>query len=139
MTRVMVDTNVVVSALLSRAGPTQIVLDAVLTGAVRLLADERILEEYQAVLTRSKFRFGALVGARMAGRLRLLAEQVRADPCGVTLPDEADAAFIEVARSGRADWLVTGNLRHFPSDALAPAVAISPADAAERLRQAGVL
>ena len=55
--KVVVDTNVLVSALLRQGTPPAAVLDALLGGELTLLYDERILDEYREVLGRPKFGF----------------------------------------------------------------------------------
>ncbi|MBM4344068.1 MAG: putative toxin-antitoxin system toxin component, PIN family [Deltaproteobacteria bacterium] len=137
--RVVVDTHVVVSALLTRSGPSQWIVDQVLLGAIALLVDNRILTEYREVLTRSKFSFGPIVGGLMADRLDSLGVRVATAPWQGVLPDAGDLPFIEVARAGNAQILVTGNQRHFPVDVLAPCEVLSPAQTVARLRAVGVV
>lgn len=114
--RLVVDTNVVVSGILSPHGPPATVLRALLSGRAILCYDERILDEYRDVLTRGKFAFDPDVVGELLGFLEAAGERVLSEPLRLHLPDPADAVFIEVARSAGADCVVTGNLRHFPPD-----------------------
>ncbi|MCS6938653.1 MAG: putative toxin-antitoxin system toxin component, PIN family [Roseiflexaceae bacterium] len=59
MTLIVLDTNVLVSALLSPFGPPARILDMVLRGDLRVAYDDRVLAEYRAVLARPKFGFAA--------------------------------------------------------------------------------
>ena len=54
---VMLDTNILVSALISSFGPPARILDMVLLGDLRLVYDDRILAEYREVLARPRFGF----------------------------------------------------------------------------------
>jgi putative PIN family toxin of toxin-antitoxin system len=111
--RVVLDTNVLVSGLLTPHGASARVLDLVLIGDLIPVADDRILDEYAAVLARPRFGFAE---ADVAGLLRYLAtwgEHVVAPPLDLELPDPDDVPFLEVAVAGRAAALITGNLRHF--------------------------
>ncbi len=111
---IVVDTNVLVSALLRPAGPPGRVLDLVLARQLRLALDERIFAEYAEVLRRPEFRFPGPVVADLLDDLWRSAERVRAATLPIQLPDPGDAMFVEVGVSALARALVTGNLRHFP-------------------------
>jgi putative PIN family toxin of toxin-antitoxin system len=113
--RVVLDTNVLVSALLSRAGIPAEVLRRTLRGELIPLFDERIFEEYREVLARPKLKIDPVVMARLLESLSVIGEPVKAVPLeSPNAPDPDDLAFLEVAVTGRADALVTGNARHFP-------------------------
>ncbi|MBI5488609.1 MAG: putative toxin-antitoxin system toxin component, PIN family [Deltaproteobacteria bacterium] len=115
--RVVVDTNVLVSALLKEGSVPERALHALLERAVVLL-DARLAGEYFRVLARPKF---AAIGS---SRRDALLERLRAqgEPLGEVpayagaLDDPDDRAFVEVALAGKADAIVTGNGRHFPQD-----------------------
>jgi putative PIN family toxin of toxin-antitoxin system len=110
--RIVLDTNVLVSALPRQGGIPDQVAGLVLAGRCHLIVDSRIMAEYQAVLRRLEFGFPAdEVDALLAFIER--AEWVVADPLDLALPDETDRPFLEVAVAGGADALVTGNPRHF--------------------------
>jgi putative PIN family toxin of toxin-antitoxin system len=114
--RVVVDTNVLVSGLLSADGSPARVVGLVRDAHVTLLLDDRILLEYRTVLARPKFQ-RAIKPAQAEALLALcseLGEYVAARPLNVAQPDPDDAPFLEVAVAGRAHALVTGNLKHFP-------------------------
>ena len=112
--RVVLDTNVLVSALLKRHGNEALVLTATLAGKFELIVSPAVLAEYELVLPRPRFGFSpaevraALTALRHAGRL------VRPTQTIEKCPDESDNRFLECAEAGRADYLVTGNTKHFP-------------------------
>lgn len=111
--RIVLDTNVLVSGLLNPEGNPGRILDLFLAGEVTLLADDRILAEYRAVLRRPKFGLDAADVSDFLDLLEAESERVTATPIGSKLPDESDRAFVEVALAGGAESLVTGNVRHF--------------------------
>lgn len=115
MKRLVLDTNVLVSALLSPEGPPAGILSFFLNGHVVLLYDNRLIAEYRAVLLRPKFGFPAELVDHLLEYIRFRGEFVAAEPVADILPDPDDRKFLEVARGGRADFLVTGNSAHFPS------------------------
>jgi putative PIN family toxin of toxin-antitoxin system len=116
--RLVLDTNLLVSALLKPGSVPDRALTAVwATGAV-VLYDARLEGEYRDVLMRPKFR--AIERSRIADFLALLAE--RGHDVGKVaawngpMSDESDRIFVEVALAGRADAIVTGNLKHYPTE-----------------------
>jgi uncharacterized protein len=124
--KIVLDTNVLVSGILSPNGPPSAVLRALLTERVTLCFDERIVSEYRDVLTRTKFSFAPDLVEELIGFLEATGSPTLAAPLAVTLPDPWDQMFIEVAVSGNADFLVTGNLKDFPEAARAGVSVVSP-------------
>ena len=113
--KIVSDTNVLVAGLLSSFGPPAQVLQLLLAEKLRLCYDNRILTEYRDVLARPKFAFDGELVAVFLDFLEQAGELVVPTPWPAALPDADDAMFLEVAAAGKADYLVTGNLRHFPS------------------------
>lgn len=111
----MFDTNVLVSALMSRRAdsPTVALLDYVVDGRIVLLFNEEILSEYDEVLHRSKFDFS---DERIQAVVDLVKTGLLLEPTesGEAFPDSDDRVFYEVALSKDGTFMVTGNLRHFP-------------------------
>jgi len=112
--RVVLDTNVVVSAHLNDEGYERSVLDLALSGKLRMFFSEAILREYESVLRRPKFR---LKPRSVSHSLRLLRAAARVVAPYVEINvarDPGDNRFLECAEAAKADYLVTGNKRHFP-------------------------
>ena len=113
----VIDTNVVVSALLSidsNSNPA-IVLRAVLQGRIIPVFNEEILDEYMKVLLRDKFHFNKSyidIIISHIKRIGLKAERVKI--LDEIFPDTKDIVFYEVAMSKDDTYLVTGNTKHFP-------------------------
>lgn len=124
--KVVLDTNVVVSALISPFGPPARVLDLAQTGDVTLAYDDRIMAEYRDVLNRPRFGFDQDDVAFLLAFVRAEGQVVVAANWPRSMPDPDDVAFVEVAAAAEAT-LVTGNVRHFPQDAVAPVVVMTPA------------
>ena len=110
--RIVLDTNVVVSGLLSAVTPPGRVVESVYAGDLVLLYDERILEEYTKVSARPQFRFDPGDIGWFLTVVRL-GEPVVAPPLPLTVPDPDDLKFVEVAVAAGADAIVTSNARHF--------------------------
>jgi putative PIN family toxin of toxin-antitoxin system len=114
--RVVLDTNVVVSAHLNSDGYERHVLDLALAGKLRPVVSEIILAEYEGVLRRPKFGLTARQVSRSMKMLRAAARVVTPQRELNITRDAADNRFLECAEAGKADYLVTGNKRHFPKE-----------------------
>ena len=80
---IVLDTNVLVSALLSPFGPAARILDLILAGDVRLAYDDRIMAEYRQVLARPKFSFDPQAVADVLAYMNAEGEAVVARPLSV--------------------------------------------------------
>jgi uncharacterized protein len=135
--RIVLDTNVLVSGLLSPFGPPGEIVRLVSAGALALCLDARILSEYGEVLLRSKFGFEPDSVAALLDYIEFRGEMTASAPLERRLPDPDDEPFLEVALACRADCVVTGNLAHFPPDALGGMAVFSPAQFIEEYRAKG--
>jgi putative PIN family toxin of toxin-antitoxin system len=127
--RVVLDTNVLVSGLLSPHGPAAQLVLMVAAGAIVVCHDSRILDEYRTVLLRPRFRFPRGQVEALVTQIESEGEFVAASPVTFDLPDASDMPFIEVAVAAGADALITGNRRHFPSGVAGVVPVLSPAEA----------
>lgn len=128
MRRLVLNTNILVSGNLSRLGPPGRIVDLLNDGALVPLYDTRIWAEYETVLCRPRFRFTRTIVTAILDNIRLSGIPITARPlAGVTLPDPTDLPFLEVAASGAADYLVTGNTSHYvPTQGSHPVRVVSP-------------
>jgi putative PIN family toxin of toxin-antitoxin system len=124
---VVLDTNVLVSALLSPFGPPARVLDLALSGEIRLAYDDRVMAEYREVLARPKFGFSPEDVADVLAFLEADGEPATALPLSCELPDANDFPFLEVAAHAEAT-LVTGNTAHYPASFRGAVVVLTPAE-----------
>jgi uncharacterized protein len=115
MTRVVLDTNVFVSAAIKRHGAEAAILELAISGELTLCVSPQILEEYRDVLLRPKLR---LEPDLVLSFLRFCYESatvVYPSHAVSVSRDEPDNRFLECCEAAQADYLVTGNKRHFPN------------------------
>lgn len=127
----VIDTNVLVSAMITHNAASPIVkeVEAIGQGELVPLYNEEIITEYNDVLSRAKFGFLHLSVARLIRTLMDKGIMMERLSSGETFTDASDAMFYEVALSKEGSYLVTGNKKHFPK---APIV-VSPAEMMEIL------
>lgn len=115
-TYVVIDTNVLVSALLSKHpdSSTVRVLELVFLGNVIPLFDSEILSEYEDVLHRKKFKLPESLIRKIIDEIVRVGEPADRILSDEKFVDPKDIVFYEVALSKENSFLVTGNLRHFP-------------------------
>ena len=116
----VIDTNVLVSALLSSKDDTATVqvLGKVITGEIIPVYSNVITKEYREVLSRKKFGFSGDLIEYLMSAIEKYGILVDPSPSGITLPDMKDVPFYEVVLEKRDDnvYLVTGNIKHFPKE-----------------------
>jgi putative PIN family toxin of toxin-antitoxin system len=129
----VIDTNVVVSALLKADSVPAAVLRCVLNGNALFAYDARILLEYREVLHRSRFCFSPELVDQLLRYLTDIGIAVAATPLRVSLLDPDDAKFLEVCLSaGERGQLITGNTRHYPETSRQGAIVLTPREWLDR-------
>lgn len=132
--RLVVDTNVLVSAMLHPGRTPDLALAAAIARGARVLCDDRIEREYRDVVSRAKFaRVPADRRDALLRRVLDASDRVVAGGLALAMIDADDLAFVEVAVAAAADAIVTGNVRHFP-----PGLGVAVWTPAELLARLGV-
>jgi putative PIN family toxin of toxin-antitoxin system len=115
----VIDTNVLVSALLSSHADaaTVLIVGKIFSGEVIPLFSDEIIQEYNEVLRRKKFPFSEATVRRLLQTIEKFGERVTPAQTGEVLPDMKDLPFYEVVidKQNVDAYLVTGNMKHFPS------------------------
>ena len=112
----VIDTNVIVSALLSRHhdSATVKVLNYLYDRVIVPVYNNEIIEEYVAVLKRPKFNFSEETISAVIDAIREGGIDSRRIGSNEQFPDPKDIVFYEVALATEDSFLVTGNTKHFP-------------------------
>ena len=113
----VIDTNVIVSALISKNPKSSplLVLAHVYSGTITPVFNAEILEEYREVLSRDKFHVNPLDIEDALHVIQNYGLNVeRTEVKNELFPDPKDIVFYEVKISKEDAYLVTGNIKHFP-------------------------
>src|ERR1022692_2027510 len=114
MNRVVLDTHIIVSALLVPSGTQASVLLRALRGPNPLYVSQPVLAEYDEVLRRPRLKLQPRQIDEALAAIHKVAKLVAPAQTLSVSADESDNRFLECAEAAEADYLVTGNTRHFP-------------------------
>ena len=134
--KIVLDTNVLVSGLLTPFGSSGEIIRMVSAGELILYIDARVLSEYQDVLHRPKFKFNEDYISVLLDFIKLYGQFVSSLPLKNRLPDSDDEPFLEVAIAGKVRSLITGNIVHYPPSSREEGIKIfSPSEFLEFYRK----
>lgn len=114
----VIDTNVLVSAMLKWNSVPGNVMELVFDGMIIPLLNQPILDEYREVLMRPKFHLTMDIVDDVVASMKKQGIFVDAERLDADLPDPKDRVFYEVVMEKRKTedaYLVTGNIKHFPT------------------------
>lgn len=130
--RIVLDTNVLVSGLLTPFGASAQIVRMVASGRLVVCYDARILTEYEDVLRRPKFDFSDAEVSALLDQIEGEGISLATVPLETALPDREDEPFLEVAVAANAESpddevpLVTGNSKHYPEESRQGVPVVSP-------------
>ena len=112
--RLVIDTNVVVSAALKPEGLQRTVVLLAMTKPARWYVSVAIVSEYAMVLARPELKIRRNLRQQLLQLIKNHTRVVSPSRLAQVPSDPADNMFVECADAARADYFVTGNQRHFP-------------------------
>jgi len=123
MIKVVLDMNILVSALWSSAGNPFKILNMFAKGEFTLYYSDSIANEYHDVLTRQRFNFNPEKVSKLLNDICLFGILIAPKPSDFPMTDETDRKFYDAAKTAGA-ILITGNIKHYPTESFI----ILPAD-----------
>lgn len=132
--KVVLDTNVVLSGLISPFGAPGEIVRMVASGALELCYDARVLSEYRSVLLGQKLLFDQAHVEDLLDQIEACGHVTTGKLLAKRLSDLNDEPFLEIALGGEAHYLVTGNLKHYPAEKRQGMRVVSPTEFLEIYR-----
>lgn len=132
---IVVDTNIIISALIKPYSDSSKILNLILSGKLKLAYGFSILNEYEEVLKRKKFGFNTNQIESIIIQIKEEGMNIGFLPLDENLPDEDDLPFVEVAIGSLVDFIVTVNKKHFPKSQYKNIKVLSPAEFLEEYKK----
>jgi len=117
MIKVVLDTNIIISAALSDLGNPARIIELASDGIIDIYYSNEILAEYEEVLSRGKFGFSR---EKQVAAIDMISKNgicVKPGKSKIQISDMDDIIFYDAAKAVEA-YLVTGNIKHYPDDFL---------------------
>jgi len=130
MAKLVLDTNILVSAIWSPNGNSAKIVELVLYGDADIYFNPDICKEYKDVLNRPKLNFEREYVQNILDGLFECGNLINVEPSKMALPDESDRKFYDVAKA-TGSLLISGNLKHFPNEPLI----MSPAEYLNKFKE----
>jgi putative PIN family toxin of toxin-antitoxin system len=114
--KVVLDTNIIVSAFINPKGVPGEIISLILSKKITICYDNKIFSEYMEVLKKSKFNFDNMLADEFLNFIKDNGEYILAEPQKIKFDDEDDKVFYDVYKSSDANYIITGNKKHFPKE-----------------------
>jgi putative PIN family toxin of toxin-antitoxin system len=115
MEKVVIDTNVLVSALWTPDGNSAKIIALMPLGKILPCYTFSIMKEYRAVLSRPKLKFSGAKTDELLALIEWYGLSETVETSDIAMPDESDRKFFDAAKTARA-ILITGNKKHYPPE-----------------------
>ena len=127
--KVVVDTNILVSAILNPKGSSAKIVSIVLEGRIELCISTAIYEEYHQVLNYERLKLDPIKVERFLTSLKNVAHWVTPTKKVIKIiKDDSDNRFLECAEKAEAHFLITGNRKHFNFECFRTTFVLSPGE-----------
>ena len=127
MLKVVYDTNVIVSAALKEESLPALLLSLGLEGKVRFFVSLALVQEYQKVLERSRFKLGHKEIMELMGKINQKAIMVNpTKELDILKVDKSDNRILECALKAQVDFIINGNKKHFPFEEFRGSKIVTP-------------
>ena len=115
MLKVVIDTNVLISAAILNKGNPAYIINLISKGKVKMYYSSEIIDEYTEVLARDKFSFSVTKQKAVIKKIEEVGQLIKPKASVIPFPDESDRKFYDTAAAVKA-YLITGNTKHYPEE-----------------------
>jgi len=115
MEQVVIDTNVVVSSVLSSKGNPAKIMKLCLNDLIKIVLSNEILDEYKRVLSYNRLNIAIETQSGIIRAIEEVATIVEPTKSTISFADESDRVFYDTAKASNS-ILITGNVKHFPNE-----------------------
>ena len=115
MEQVVIDTNVVVSSVLSSRGNPAKIMKLCLNDLIKIVLSNEILDEYKRVLSYNRLNIAIETQSGIIRAIEEVATIVEPTKSTISFADESDRVFYDTAKASNS-ILITGNVKHFPNE-----------------------
>jgi putative PIN family toxin of toxin-antitoxin system len=113
--KVVLDTNILVSALINEKGKPRKILNLFYDKEILVYYSDNIIEEYKDVLSRKELGINPEKVGKVINAIRKIGLRVEPLESVFDMPDESDRIFYDTAKP-TGSWLITGNTKHYPAE-----------------------
>jgi putative PIN family toxin of toxin-antitoxin system len=131
--RVVIDTNVFISAFLKPASKPSRILRLIIQGDLQIALNEQILREYSEVAARPRLLLDRQKVSIVLDYLRTTGINAPSVTFVPRLPDPANEPFLEAALATKADFLIPGNKKHYPARDCKGVIVVTPTEFLQKL------
>lgn len=115
MIKVVIDTNIIISATLSPTGNPAKIIDMVFEDKLQIFYSLKILSEYKEVLARPRLKIVTQIQIDILSAIREVGTLIEPTISNIPFIDESDRIFYDTAKASRA-ILIPGNIKHYPDE-----------------------
>jgi putative PIN family toxin of toxin-antitoxin system len=133
MLRVVLDTNIIVSALLTDQGLPALILDLAISRRIQLFYSQALMSEYEEVLSRRRFDFPPKKVKKTLAEIKRAGIDIFPTQTIILITeDPKDNRILEASQTAQAHYIITGNRKHFPFQKFKKTRIVSPREFLER-------
>lgn len=116
MKSVVLDTNIVISSVISSNGNPFVIMGLVSDGEIQAYYSNEILDEYKRVLAYERLKINLEKQVEIIEKIKEQGILIKPDDKSeIPFTDESDRIFYDTAKAANA-YLITGNIRHYPEE-----------------------
>ena len=115
MKDVVIDTNIVISSVISQTGNPSAIMDLVSDKEIQVYYSNEVLDEYKKVLAYERLKIDPRKQTEIIEKVKEIGIFITPEKSGIPMTHEDDRVFYDTAKAANA-ILITGNIKHYPNE-----------------------